>query len=137
MSAGQSLVVNLALTGMVPTKADNPHVPLAPDEIADEAARCVAAGLHRPPARPRRERHPDLPARRVRRDRREGANFQTQASVNDPEMIRRLETQAADNLTLVERAAGLAHAAGRAIATPARARELLGLRPRPPVAGNA
>ena len=38
------LVINLALTGMVPTKADNPNVPVTPDEIANDAARCVAAG---------------------------------------------------------------------------------------------
>ena len=40
----QPLVINLALTGMVPTKADNPNVPVTPDEIANDAARCVAAG---------------------------------------------------------------------------------------------
>lgn len=38
------LVVNAALTGMVPTKADNPSVPVTPDEIADDAARCREAG---------------------------------------------------------------------------------------------
>ncbi|MGZ4359092.1 MAG: 3-keto-5-aminohexanoate cleavage protein [Gaiellaceae bacterium] len=38
------LIVNVALTGMVPTKAENPAVPITPDEIADDAARCVQAG---------------------------------------------------------------------------------------------
>ncbi|MEP6892931.1 MAG: 3-keto-5-aminohexanoate cleavage protein [Gaiellaceae bacterium] len=38
------LVISLAPTGMVPTKGDNPHVPVTPDEIAADAARCVAAG---------------------------------------------------------------------------------------------
>lgn len=38
------LVINLAPTGMLPTKDDNPNVPLTPDEIAADAARCVAAG---------------------------------------------------------------------------------------------
>jgi 3-keto-5-aminohexanoate cleavage enzyme len=38
------LIINLAPTGMVPTKADNPNVPVTPDEIADDASRCVAAG---------------------------------------------------------------------------------------------
>ncbi len=38
------LIVNAALTGMVPSKEDNPSVPVAPDEIADDAARCVEAG---------------------------------------------------------------------------------------------
>ena len=38
------LVINLAPTGMVPTKTDNPHLPVTPDEIATDAARCVSAG---------------------------------------------------------------------------------------------
>jgi uncharacterized protein (DUF849 family) len=38
------LVVNAALTGMVPTKADNAAVPVAPAEIAEDAERVVAAG---------------------------------------------------------------------------------------------
>jgi len=41
---GEPLVVNLAATGMVPTKADNPAVPLAPAEIAEDCRRCAAAG---------------------------------------------------------------------------------------------
>ncbi|HXG76087.1 MAG TPA: 3-keto-5-aminohexanoate cleavage protein [Gaiellaceae bacterium] len=38
------LLVNAALTGMVPTKADNPAVPITPEEIAEDAERCVRAG---------------------------------------------------------------------------------------------
>ena len=38
------LVIGLAPTGMVPTKADNPNIPVTPDEIATDVARCVAAG---------------------------------------------------------------------------------------------
>jgi uncharacterized protein (DUF849 family) len=38
------LIVNAALTGMVPTKDDNASVPLSPAEIAGDAARAVAAG---------------------------------------------------------------------------------------------
>ena len=38
------LIVNAALTGMVPTKDDNPSVPLSPAEIAEDAARVVGAG---------------------------------------------------------------------------------------------
>jgi uncharacterized protein (DUF849 family) len=38
------LIVNLASTGMVPTRADNPAVPEAPEEIADDIVRCAAAG---------------------------------------------------------------------------------------------
>jgi uncharacterized protein (DUF849 family) len=38
------LIINVALTGMVPTKEDNPAVPVTPEEIADDARACVAAG---------------------------------------------------------------------------------------------
>jgi len=38
------LVISLALTGMVPRRADNANVPLTPEEIAADAARGVAAG---------------------------------------------------------------------------------------------
>lgn len=38
------LIINACLTGMVPTKRDNPRVPLSPDEIAADAAACAAAG---------------------------------------------------------------------------------------------
>lgn len=38
------LVINAAITGMVPRRADNPSVPLTPEEIAEDARRCFAAG---------------------------------------------------------------------------------------------
>jgi len=38
------VVINLALTGMVPKKADNPALPITPAEVAADAARCFAAG---------------------------------------------------------------------------------------------
>lgn len=38
------LIINLALTGIVPTKADNPHVPLTPEEIAEDCHQCYQAG---------------------------------------------------------------------------------------------
>ena len=38
------LIVNAALTGMVPMKSDNANVPITPDEIAEDAARCREAG---------------------------------------------------------------------------------------------
>lgn len=40
----QKLIVNLAPTGMVPTKADNASVPITPDEIAEDCRRCRDAG---------------------------------------------------------------------------------------------
>ena len=38
------LIINVALTGMIPTKQDNPHVPMTPDEIAEDCYRCYRAG---------------------------------------------------------------------------------------------
>ena len=38
------VIVNAALTGMVPMKSDNANVPITPDEIAEDAARCREAG---------------------------------------------------------------------------------------------
>lgn len=38
------LIINAALTGMVPTKADNPHVPITVAEIIADAKRCFEAG---------------------------------------------------------------------------------------------
>src|SRR5262245_13430368 len=38
------LVINLALTGMVPHQKDNPNVPITAEEIADDVRRCFDAG---------------------------------------------------------------------------------------------
>jgi len=38
------LIINAALTGIVPGKADNAHVPIAPEEIAADVRRCRDAG---------------------------------------------------------------------------------------------
>ncbi|MBA5688555.1 3-keto-5-aminohexanoate cleavage protein [Rugamonas apoptosis] len=38
------LIINLAPTGMVPTRAMSPHVPLQPDEVARDATQCAALG---------------------------------------------------------------------------------------------
>lgn len=43
MASGK-LIINAALTGMVPTTADNPRVPVTPDAIAADARDCFAAG---------------------------------------------------------------------------------------------
>ena len=40
----QPLIINAALTGMVPQRKDNPFVPLTPREIIRDAKQCVAAG---------------------------------------------------------------------------------------------
>ena len=38
------LIINCALTGMVPTKEDTPHVPTGPGEIIEDAESCIRAG---------------------------------------------------------------------------------------------
>jgi uncharacterized protein (DUF849 family) len=40
----EPLIINAALTGMVPMRADSPFVPLTPREIIADARRCVDAG---------------------------------------------------------------------------------------------
>ena len=44
MTSPSPLVINLALTGMVPRREDNPHVPISPDEIAVDVERCFQTG---------------------------------------------------------------------------------------------
>jgi uncharacterized protein (DUF849 family) len=39
-----ALIVNAAITGMVPMKADNPNVPVTPEEIIADVRRCRDAG---------------------------------------------------------------------------------------------
>lgn len=38
------LIINAAITGMVPTQRDNPHLPVTVDEIVADARRCHEAG---------------------------------------------------------------------------------------------
>lgn len=38
------LIINLAPTGMVPTRADTPHVPITPEEVAADVRRCADMG---------------------------------------------------------------------------------------------
>ena len=40
----QPLIINAAITGMVPMKKDTPHVPIHPDEIIADVRRCRDAG---------------------------------------------------------------------------------------------
>lgn len=44
MDLSGKLIINAALTGMVPTKADSPHVPVSCEEIIEDARRCRDAG---------------------------------------------------------------------------------------------
>ena len=40
----EPLIINLAPTGLVPTREQTPHVPLTAEEVAIDCARCAAAG---------------------------------------------------------------------------------------------
>jgi uncharacterized protein (DUF849 family) len=44
MDGYRPMVVNVALTGAVPGKADNPRLPVTPEEIAADAIACAEAG---------------------------------------------------------------------------------------------
>lgn len=44
-AAGRPLILNLAPTGMVPTKDMTPHVPVTCDEVVEEAAACRELGV--------------------------------------------------------------------------------------------
>jgi len=44
MDGYRPMIVNVALTGAVPCRADNPRLPLTPEEIADDAVACAVAG---------------------------------------------------------------------------------------------
>lgn len=44
MDGYRSMIINVALTGAVPSKDDNRSVPLAPEEIAADAVACADAG---------------------------------------------------------------------------------------------
>ncbi|HSW38820.1 MAG TPA: 3-keto-5-aminohexanoate cleavage protein, partial [Acidobacteriota bacterium] len=44
MSLSDKLIINAAITGMLPSKKYNPHVPITLAEISDDARRCVDAG---------------------------------------------------------------------------------------------
>jgi len=45
MRVGEQLIINLACTGVIPTRAMNPHVPISHQEIVDDVARCIELGV--------------------------------------------------------------------------------------------
>jgi len=66
------LIINLALTGVVHTKADAPHLPVTPEEIAEDTKRCYDAGasmvhLHARDAEGAPDYHKEIYAEIVRR----------------------------------------------------------------------
>ncbi|MBD3258145.1 3-keto-5-aminohexanoate cleavage protein, partial [candidate division GN15 bacterium] len=38
------LIINAAITGMIPMKNDTPHVPISVEEIIEDAGKCIQAG---------------------------------------------------------------------------------------------
>ncbi len=42
MSRRDSFILNVCLTGIVPTKSMNPHVPITPIEVERDVEACVA-----------------------------------------------------------------------------------------------
>jgi len=42
---GQAIIINLACTGVIPTKAMNPYVSISHNEIIDDVARCMEQGI--------------------------------------------------------------------------------------------
>lgn len=66
------LIVNLAPTGIVPTKRDNPNIPTTPEEIVDDITRCAGLGvsivhLHARDEAEKPSSEPDLYARIIQR----------------------------------------------------------------------
>ena len=42
----EGVIVNLTPTGMIPTKEMTPHVPVTPEEIAEDVLRCAELGVN-------------------------------------------------------------------------------------------
>src|SRR3990172_7156169 len=40
----EKLIINAAITGIVPTQAENPNLPITPDEIVADVRRCRDSG---------------------------------------------------------------------------------------------
>lgn len=59
------LIINICPTGMVPTRADTPHVPLTPEEVAADVRRCADLGASIVHVHPRDEA--GLPTQSVER----------------------------------------------------------------------
>ena len=45
MRLGEDFIVNLACTGVIPTRTMSPHVPLSHGEIVEDVAQCLALGV--------------------------------------------------------------------------------------------
>ena len=58
----EELIITVAPTGSVPTRAQNPHLPLTPQEIAETAYRCYNEGASIVHVHARRDGRPTLDA---------------------------------------------------------------------------
>lgn len=45
MSTFDRMIIQLAPTGMIPQKGDNPNLPITPDEIAEDVSKCYRLGV--------------------------------------------------------------------------------------------
>lgn len=45
MRVSEPFIINMACTGVIPTRSMSPHVPISHSEIVDEVARCLALGV--------------------------------------------------------------------------------------------
>jgi uncharacterized protein (DUF849 family) len=95
------LIVNLAPTGMIPTKAETPHVPTTPDEVAADVRRCADAGasiVHL---------HPRGPDGRPTQDPEVAAAFIRAVRTGAPDVVVGITTSGRSNPELEGRAAVL------------------------------
>jgi 3-keto-5-aminohexanoate cleavage enzyme len=96
------LIVNLCPTGMVPTKADNPHLPVTPHEVASDVRRCADAGASIVHIHPRDE------AGRPTQDPARAAEYIRAARNQTPEIVicittsGRAQPELADRVKVVE-----------------------------------
>jgi uncharacterized protein (DUF849 family) len=81
--ADEPLILNLAPTGMVPTRSMSPHVPLQPDEIVADVLRAADAGITIAHLHARDgDLKPDMASLTL-----SSLNFSRQASVNAPDTV--------------------------------------------------
>ncbi|MES2209909.1 MAG: 3-keto-5-aminohexanoate cleavage protein [Chloroflexota bacterium] len=96
------LIINLAPTGMVPTRADSPHVPLTPEAVAAEVRRCVDLGVSIVHV------HPRDAAGQPSQDPQLAAEFIRAIRTTAPSVVVGITTSGRVNPALRERAAVLA-----------------------------
>ena len=109
----EPLIINAAITGMVPMPRDNASVPITVAQVIAEARRCAAAGIGRF----------QFPINTLAL----AMGGHVRVGLEDNLWMDAERTDPATNVRLIERVVRVAQAAGRAIATPARARQIIGM----------